>query len=690
MGVKDLWSVVSSVCETVPLTTISGQSVAVDLSGWLVESENASWSHTHSRAYLRTLVYRVSALLLQATVPVCVFDGDAPQLKLDELINRRRQCRRAVDHSGSSTRVRHRLRGLVRRCLPLLEALGVPNIQAIGEAERLCCHLALTGRVSGVLSDDSDTLLYGAPLVYRQLRLSGGGGQLVSCRLKQVEEQLHLSVSKLQLLAVLLGCDFLPAGLPGVGVQTALHLASQWDTGRPGEQLLDRLRFCVELAERDAASAAGIASSSSSCPVSHCSHCCHVGSVREHRRSGCLQCSTSVECLSLTPTTAKCPCDWHVLRRWREEHTAELRCGQKLLQLDDVEGWFDRARRTIHEFTSISSDSSASSKSSSSRAVFSHQSKSNVSDNVVISSSTFADETSSQFNWSLPDPLAFCRSATTDMDWSEDQALALVLPLLTRWQVSHCADSPLQLRRIVRASRHNHLECYLLEWQVPPSIGERLFLSHEPRQLVARAFHSQLQEFSAKSTCKPRRAKTSRAKRKSTAAKSICDYFRQISLQEQTEVCTEQNVSPDGREEDHCSDDASNLEALNFGARELPGDRQQALIENRRLPSERSGVCGEAYVSQVTGITPEDGVDSSFSRTSSDEDSQYDEVDLSAIIDEITGTHIGHNAVCVNDSDVISEGDEPDRNDAGIATWCRMDESRARFSLGISAWLDNS
>ncbi|XP_037075948.1 flap endonuclease GEN homolog 1-like, partial [Pollicipes pollicipes] len=214
MGVKGLWKILEPVGETCPLSELAGRLVAVDLSGWVVEAETSvALSKNVNQPYLRNLVYRTSALLLQHTLPVFVLDGEAPALKLDEL-----ERRQGGQRAGTG---RPQLHARLRRCARLLDTLGVPHLTAEGEAEALCARLDAAQRVDGVVTDDGDAALHGARTLYCQLSASRTGGELTRYNLERVRAELGLDVRRLRHLALLLGCDYLPGGLPGVGAQTA-------------------------------------------------------------------------------------------------------------------------------------------------------------------------------------------------------------------------------------------------------------------------------------------------------------------------------------------------------------------------------------------------------------------------------------------------------------------------------------
>lgn len=54
----------------------------------------------------------------------------------------------------------------------MLECLGVPWVQAAGEAEAMCAYLNLNGYVDACITNDGDAFLYGAQTVYRNFTMN--------------------------------------------------------------------------------------------------------------------------------------------------------------------------------------------------------------------------------------------------------------------------------------------------------------------------------------------------------------------------------------------------------------------------------------------------------------------------------------------------------------------------------------
>ncbi|KAI1766686.1 PIN domain-like protein [Hypoxylon sp. FL1150] len=119
---------------------------------------------------------------------------------------------------------------MITECQALLRFFGIPYITAPMEAEAQCAELVRLGLVDGIVTDDSDTFLFGGTRVYKNMFNSN---KFVECYLgTDLEKELSLSREQLISLAQLLGSDY-TEGLPGVGPVTAVEILSEFP-GRDG------------------------------------------------------------------------------------------------------------------------------------------------------------------------------------------------------------------------------------------------------------------------------------------------------------------------------------------------------------------------------------------------------------------------------------------------------------------------
>ncbi|PTB68294.1 PIN domain-like protein [Trichoderma citrinoviride] len=124
---------------------------------------------------------------------------------------------------------------MIAECQALLRLFGIPYITAPMEAEAQCAELVRLGMVDGIVTDDSDTFLFGGTRVYKNMFNSN---KFVECYISSdLEKEMSLSREQLISLAQLLGSDY-TEGLPGVGPVTAVEILSEF----PGKDGLEKFR----------------------------------------------------------------------------------------------------------------------------------------------------------------------------------------------------------------------------------------------------------------------------------------------------------------------------------------------------------------------------------------------------------------------------------------------------------------
>ncbi|KAJ0012182.1 hypothetical protein NQD34_013157 [Periophthalmus magnuspinnatus] len=187
---------------------------------------------------LSGLFYRTLTLLEHDIKPVFVFDGKPPVEKLSTVSN---YGRKFTNYLGfgmmhrRNTSIKHDLISTLvnnvifftastqtKNCIQLLELLGVPVVQANGDAEALCAQLVKAGAVDAVASEDMDTLPFGATILIRQLNASKDS-EVIEYSLEKLLQKLELTQKEFVDLCILLGCDYCDK-IAGLGPKRALDL----------------------------------------------------------------------------------------------------------------------------------------------------------------------------------------------------------------------------------------------------------------------------------------------------------------------------------------------------------------------------------------------------------------------------------------------------------------------------------
>jgi len=196
---------------------------------------------------------------------VYVFDGKPPDLKMEEIERRSAQRREAKDqylkalqagnivqarkHAEASTVLR---RDMVSDAKELLDAMGIPWVDAPSEGEAQASVMAAEGTVAAVASQDHDSLVFGAPVLVRNITISGkrklpSKGIMINViperiTLPSVLSATGLTREQLVDFAILLGTDFNPDGFEGIGPVRALNYLKKYGKLEEIKELNDDLQ----------------------------------------------------------------------------------------------------------------------------------------------------------------------------------------------------------------------------------------------------------------------------------------------------------------------------------------------------------------------------------------------------------------------------------------------------------------
>lgn len=197
-------------------------------------------------SHLTGLLYRTSKLVEIGVRPVFVFDGIPPGEKKETLEARMRVRSQAKEkwdsalergdveaarsYAQQSTRL---TKPMVEQAKELLTVMGIPLVQAPAEGEAQASVMCANGDVWGVGSQDFDSLLFGAPILIRNIAITGRRKlpkrkvyidvKPESIRLDETLSTLGIDRDQLIDLAILMGTDY-NEGIKGIGPKKALAL----------------------------------------------------------------------------------------------------------------------------------------------------------------------------------------------------------------------------------------------------------------------------------------------------------------------------------------------------------------------------------------------------------------------------------------------------------------------------------
>ena len=202
-------------------------------------------------SHLNGLFYRTINFLESGIKPVYIFDGRPPELKQAEILKREkikeeaeRKYREALErgdleeariYAQQTSRLSSKM---VEDSKELLTYMGVPWVQAPSEGEAQAAYMAMKGDVWASASQDYDSLLFGTPRLVRNLAITGKRKlprKDIYIEIKPeiivLEDLLnYYNITREQLvyIGLLLGTDYNPGGVKGIGVKRALKLVKEF------------------------------------------------------------------------------------------------------------------------------------------------------------------------------------------------------------------------------------------------------------------------------------------------------------------------------------------------------------------------------------------------------------------------------------------------------------------------------
>jgi len=201
-------------------------------------------------SHLVGLFSRTANMMQKGLRLAFVFDGKPPKIKEQER-ERRKELKEKAAMEYEIAKEREDIEGMkkyagrtavltremVEEAKKLIDALGLPIVQAPSEGEVQAASMVNSGDAYAEISQDYDCLMFGVPKLIRNLTISEKrklpnrmAWQTVVPEMIELRENLrNLGIDQDQLITmcILMGTDYNPGGIKGIGPKTALKLVKE-------------------------------------------------------------------------------------------------------------------------------------------------------------------------------------------------------------------------------------------------------------------------------------------------------------------------------------------------------------------------------------------------------------------------------------------------------------------------------
>ena len=260
MGIKGLFKYIEknvghSGIGIIPVSKLSGCRVAIDTSFVINEIVRAMRSSGNEMTnnegqltnHLHGLFYRILKFLQFGIIPIFIFDGAPPNIKSNTLESRSKVREDAIkkleELSDSEDEDRNKLLSKATHigkqeysdARILLDLMGIPWINAPGEADVVCAWMATkkfkNGKrmAKGVCSNDSDMLVLGTQYLFKDMLKFLKNNTVKVITLDKCLKKLNLSMDQFVDFCILLGSDY-NNNLKGIGPKKSYQNILEYDT----------------------------------------------------------------------------------------------------------------------------------------------------------------------------------------------------------------------------------------------------------------------------------------------------------------------------------------------------------------------------------------------------------------------------------------------------------------------------
>lgn len=248
MGVTGLLQQLKEIQQKTTLSEYKGKTLAVDTYGWLhrglISCAQDLCTDTPTRSYITSVMKKVDMLRHFGVEPYMVFDGSL--LPTKEATNAERAARREKARESANACMKKGDRKqawkefmkaagvtpeMAKSVMVELDRKHVKYVVAPYEADPQMVYLEKIGLVDGILSEDSDLLIFGCLRLITKLNDYGECVTINRADFDKIKRPNlgQFTQEQLRWVVILSGCDY-TKGLPGVGLKTAFNLIQKHGT----------------------------------------------------------------------------------------------------------------------------------------------------------------------------------------------------------------------------------------------------------------------------------------------------------------------------------------------------------------------------------------------------------------------------------------------------------------------------
>ncbi|KAI5957806.1 EXO1 [Candida theae] len=249
MGVNGLLQHLKEIQDPCSLERYRGKTLAIDTYGWLhralVSCAEDLCLGRPTRKYVTYIINKIQMLQHFGVTPFFVFDGASLTTKGETNLKRREmRCeakKLAEKYAGSGhlqlaykeyMKAAYVTSQMAKSIMCELDVMKIQYVVAPYEADPQMVYLEKIGIVDGILSEDSDLLIFGCNKLITKLKDDSSCVEINRHDFEKVRQIPYLATytsEQLRLVAMLSGCDY-TKGVPGVGLKSAFQMVRRYRT----------------------------------------------------------------------------------------------------------------------------------------------------------------------------------------------------------------------------------------------------------------------------------------------------------------------------------------------------------------------------------------------------------------------------------------------------------------------------